>query len=225
MQLGGSKSALNLERGRAARTTDEVYERLRLAIITGEIRPNEPLIEADLAAALDVSRTPIRESLQRLGADGLILPRKRGWAVREYSPREIQENYEVRAALEGYAARLAASRATDAELAEIAQIQAMRDAEPSPSREFRARTNRQFHDAIMAAGKNTRLADSIFRIGQFYFSNRIAGLTTEQEFKANQTDHGRIVQALQARNEAEAEEAMRAHILRTFLVFQRLEGL
>lgn len=225
MEPRAIRTALDNEHNHGARTSNDVYQRLRLAIATGEIRPKEPLIEADLAAAFNVSRTPIRESLQRLGADGLILPRKRGWAVREYSPREIGENYEVRAALEGYGARLAASRATDAELEEIAGIQATREAERNPGQEFRVRTNRQFHNAIVTAAKNAQLADGIFRIGQFYFSNRIAGLTTEQEFKANQADHGRIVRALIARNEAKAEEAMRAHILRTFTVFQRLGGL
>lgn len=210
---------------RAGRATGGVYERLRLAIVSGEIRPNTPLIEADLAKSLDVSRTPIRESLQRLGADGLIVPRKRGWAVREYTPKEIQENYEVRAALEGYAAQLAASRGTDAEIAAIAAVQALRDAEPNPSREFRVKTNRQFHDLIIAAAKNARLATEIFRAGQFYFNERIAALSTEAEYRSNQADHGRIVRALQARTADEAEDAMRAHILHAFKAYQRVEGL
>src|SRR6266513_835967 len=93
-QSGGADN----DEARPASTSDDVFERLRLAIVTGEIRPNTPLIEVDLAEALGVSRTPIRESLQRLAADELIVQRKRGWAVREYSPQEIQEAYEVRAA-------------------------------------------------------------------------------------------------------------------------------
>ena len=108
--------------GRTSTTSDEVYEKLRLAIVTGEIRPNAPLIEVDLANALNVSRTPIRESLQRLAADQLVVPRKRGWAVKEYSAQEIQESYEVRAALEGYAARLAATRASDGEIAAMRSL-------------------------------------------------------------------------------------------------------
>src|SRR3978361_1268708 len=83
----------------------EGYEENRGAIVEGKIRPNERLIEADLAERLEVSRTPVRESMQRLAADGLVISRRRGWAVREHSPQEIQEIYEVRAALEGYAAR------------------------------------------------------------------------------------------------------------------------
>lgn len=203
----------------------DTYERLRIAIVSGEIRPNTPLIEADLAKTLGVSRTPIRESLQRLGADGLIVPRKRGWAVREYAPREIRENYEVRAALEGYAAHLAASRGTDTEISAIAAVQALRDAEVNPCQDFRVKTNRQFHDAIISAAKNARLATEIYRAGQFYFNDRIASLTTEAEYRSNQADHGRIVRALKSRDADEAEKAMRAHIMHAFKAYQRIEGL
>jgi len=210
--------------GRTSTTSDEVYEKLRLAIVTGEIRPNAPLIEVDLANALNVSRTPIRESLQRLAADQLVVPRKRGWAVKEYSAQEIQESYEVRAALEGYAARLAATRASDGEIAAITGIQRLRDAETNPTREFRVRTNRQFHDGIIKAARNDRLAEAIYRSGRFYFNERIAAITSREDFAANQSDHARIVLALQSRDPAGAEEAMRSHILNTFTAFLRVGG-
>lgn len=221
----GLRAALDGEPERSAPAATGTYEKLRLAILTGEVRPNEPLVELDLARALNVSRTPIREALQRLGADGLIVPRKRGWAVREYSQREVEESYELRAALEGYAARLAARRATDEQLAGIAAIQAAREAQSNPTREFRVANNRQFHDAIIAAARNQRLADEIFRSGQFYFNYRIAGLTSEQDYISNRADHGRIVSALLARDEAEAEAAMRAHILQTFNTYRRVNAL
>jgi len=209
----------------AALTVDDVYERLRLAIVTGELRPNEPLIEVDLAEALKVSRTPIRESLQRLGAEGHATPRKRGWAVREYTPTEIEENFEVRVALEGFAARLAAVRASEDELSHIEAIQHERDVAVAPTTEFRVATNRRFHDAIITAAHNSRLADAIFRAGQFYFNRRIAGLTTDKEFEANQADHGRIVHALKERDQRAAEEAMRAHIEVAYKTYRRITSL
>jgi DNA-binding GntR family transcriptional regulator len=211
----------NAGEGRGGTTSEEVYEKLRLAIVTGEIRPNAPLIEVDLANTLKVSRTPIRESLQRLGADELIVPRKRGWAVREYSALEIQESYEVRAALEGYAAGLAAERGSDEEIATIAEIQKLRNVETNPSHEFRVTTNRQFHDGIIKAAHNRRLADAVYRSGRFYFNERIAANTTRNDFASNQADHSRIVSALQARDSDAAEKAMRTHILNTFRAFQR----
>ena len=107
-------------------TSDEVYEKLRLAIVTGEDPAKYAAYRTRPGNSLNVSRTPIRESLQRLGADDLIVPRKRGWAVKEYSPEEIQESYEVRVAVEGFAARLAAQRASDEEIEAIAEIQRLR---------------------------------------------------------------------------------------------------
>jgi DNA-binding GntR family transcriptional regulator len=213
------------DEARPASSSDDVFERLRLAIVTGEIRPNTPLIEVDLAEALGVSRTPIRESLQRLAADELIVQRKRGWAVREYSPQEIQEAYEVRAALEGYAARLAAERGSNAEIAAIAAVQDLREAEAHPTNEFRVKTNRQFHDGVINAARNIRLAAAIYRSGRFYFNERIAGAAGKSDFATNQSDHGRIVLALRAHDANEAEAAMRAHILNTFMAFQRLGAL
>ena len=107
---------------RSARRSDDVYDALRRAIVTGEIRPNQPLIELDLAAQLGVSRTPVRESLQRLVIAGLVVPRKRGWAVREFTVEEMQENAEVRAGLEGYAAYLAAARGSEPAIDKIVTL-------------------------------------------------------------------------------------------------------
>ncbi len=218
-------AAPDTEQAPSGRATNEVYERLRSAIVNGELRPNMPLIEADLSRALAVSRTPIRESLQRLSAEGVIAPRKRGFAVREFSAEEIQETYEVRAALESYGARLAAERASDAEIAAIAAIQTEREAEEQPTHQFRVETNRRFHAAIMAAARNKRLADCVFQFGQSYFNQRIARLMSEQDYQRNQADHRRIVAALKARDAGAAEAAMRTHIMHTFLTFQRVGSL
>ncbi len=206
----------------AARRTESVYDRLRAAIVAGEIRPNSPLIEADIAERLAVSRTPVRESLQRLAVGGLIVRRKRGWAVREYTEEEVRQNSEVRIALEGYATCLAAERATDAELAGIRELHELRLQIRASDEELRVRTNRDFHDAIIAAAKNPRLTDAIYSSGQFYFNRPIARLSTEEEMRLGNRDHALILEALLARNAAAAESAMRRHIRRTFIVYQRL---
>ena len=127
-------------------------------------------------------------------------------------------------ALEGYACRLAATRATADELRLIAGIQEQRDREAKPTREFRVQTNRQFHSAIIAAAKNSRLEEQIWRVGQLYFNVTLANMTTDSEFKSNQADHGRIVSALQNRDETAAEEAMRAHIAHAFAIYKRVMG-
>src|SRR6266516_463803 len=80
-----------------ASLSDGVYQRLRSAIVRGDLRPNERLVEADLAGWLEVSRTPVRECLQRLAAERLVANRRRGWIVQEHSTQEIREIYDVRA--------------------------------------------------------------------------------------------------------------------------------
>ena len=203
----------HLERAVAAARSDDVYERLREAIVTGRARPNERLIEAELADRLQVSRTPIRESLQRLAAEGLVVSRRRGWVVLEHTSAEIREIYEARAALEGYCARLAAERATEAQLKEIA---ALHRGDPKrilkSSRQHLVEVNDRFHDAIIAAAQNGRLADMSRRNRTYYFNFRIAQLYTDEEANTSIAGHQAIVRALLHRDSDRAEYEMRAHI-------------
>lgn len=194
--------------------TDDVYERLRTAITRGEIRPNERLVEAELAERLAVSRTPVREGLQRLAAEGLVVSRRREWVAREHTPEEIREIYETRAALEGFASRLAAVRATQEQLQRIVSIH--RDAEHDPARSPRERLvelNEAFHDAVALAAGNSRLLEQIRRNRQYYFNYRIARLYTDAEAAASIEGHDRLVRALLARDADAAEQATREHIL------------
>jgi DNA-binding GntR family transcriptional regulator len=192
----------------------EVYEELRKSIVEGSIRPNERLIEADLAAMLQVSRTPIRESMLRLAGDGLIVPHKRGWIVREHSQQEIREVYEIRAALEGFAAGLAAQRATDEELVGIKAIhQAYIDTVSDESRGQLVEHNDAFHNAVIAAAKNNLLAEQIRRNSQYYFIHRISGFLTDEEVRGSIAGHESVVQALVARDADLAESTARALVL------------
>lgn len=192
----------------------EVYEELRSAIVEGRIRPNERLIEAELAERLDVSRTPIRESMLRLAADGLVISRRRGWVVREHSPQEIQDIYEVRAALEGYAARLAAQRASDEMITEIVRIHKSYVAELQQiSRGHLIEHNDAFHNAVIAASGNARLAEQIQRNTAFYFVHRIAGFLSDDEVRNSIAGHQKLVDALVARDCDRAEDVARRAVL------------
>ena len=192
----------------------EVYEELRSAIVEGRIRPNERLIEAELAERLDVSRTPIRESMQRLAADGLVISRRRGWVVREHSPQEIQDIFEVRAALEGYAARLAAQRASEDMITEIVRIHESYVAElQQTSRGHLIEHNDDFHNAVIAASGNARLAEQIQRNTAFYFVHRIAGFLSDDEVRNSIAGHQELVDALVARDCDRAEDVARRAVL------------
>jgi DNA-binding GntR family transcriptional regulator len=144
-----------------------------------KIRPNEPLIETELVDRLKASRTPIREGLARLASEGLLVSQARVWAVREHTPDEIRELYEIRAALEGMAARLAAERASDQEIAAIAAIHAEVAVEPlRQDKTYLVGNNDRFHTAILDAG-NVRLAELVRQSREHFFNHRLAALYTD----------------------------------------------
>jgi DNA-binding GntR family transcriptional regulator len=193
--------------------TTEVYEQLRQAIVEGSIRPNERLIESDLAERLGVSRTPVRETMLRLAGDGLIVSQRRGWVVREHSAEEIREVYELRAALEGFAAGLAAQRATDAELKAIEAIhQNYIDSIQGSSRGHLVEHNDAFHEAIIAAARNQLLAEQIHRNSQYYFIHRIAGFLSDEEVRVSIEGHEELVRALLARDPVLSEQVARSRV-------------
>lgn len=192
----------------------EVYEQLRRAIVEGRIRPNERLIEADLAERLAVSRTPIRESMLQLVSDGLVTSRRRGWVVREHSAQEIQDIYEVRAALEGYAARLAAERASAEMMNEIVRVhESYVEALDSATRGHLIEHNDEFHNAVIRASGNKRLAEQIQRNSAFYFVHRIGGFLSDDEVRVSIAGHQELVDALVARDSDRAEAVARKRVL------------
>jgi DNA-binding GntR family transcriptional regulator len=199
---------------RSTSLAGEAYQRLREAILRGECRPNQRLVEAELAEWLQVSRTPLREGLARLAAEGLVMSRRRGWVVREHTPDEIREIYEVRAALEGMAAFLASERASDEQLARIVEVHEVGD--DDLVRAPRARlveVNDAFHEAIVEGVGNERLRHLIRQNREFFFNYRIAELYTEDEARASLDGHADVVSALRDRDSERAELAMRRHIL------------
>ena len=193
--------------------TREAYERLRAEIVRGEIRPNQRLIAADLAERLEISRTPIREALQLLESDGLVEVAKRGYVVREHTSEEIREIYEVRAGLEGMAVRLAAERATDAQLQAIVDLHADDTTLANSARDHLVEVNAAFHDAIVQAAGNARLERLIRANSEHFFNHGIAQLYSDEEARASVTGHGEIVAALTARDGDAAERAARRHVL------------
>lgn len=205
--------------------TKLVYEGIRAKIVSGVLRPNEALIEDDLAKAFLVSRTPVRESLQRLYRDGLIIPRKRGWQVKEFSRAEVKENYEVRAELEGLAARLAAVRGSLEHKANIQRIHQGRLNLSSASVEERVRSNREMHEAIVEAAQNERLRQMIDMTQNFFFSAKTASQATAARFEQAQVEHEEVVDAILKGDPDRAHDAMRTHVLNALSVWLDITGL
>jgi len=201
--------------------TLEARELLRRQIIEGTLRPRERLVAADLADRLQVSRTPVREALQLLASEGLVVPAKRGFAVREFTPSEIIEIYEVRAALEGMAARLAAERGSGEGIEAILALEAGSVTLARSARQVLVDKNTEFHQAIFAAAGNERLGRLHGQNSEHFFNYRIADLYSDEEAAASVAGHRRIELALQKRDGDAAEKAAHEHIMEALAVTLR----
>ena len=196
----------------AALRSDEIYDSVRADIVHGVLRPNQRLVELELAERLGVSRTPVRETLQRLMLDGLVRRERGGWVVHEHSAQEIRSIYEVRAALEGYAAFLAAARASADELSALDALYPPGDAALELGPDTQVELNERFHDGVIAAAANSRLAQLNRASRQYYFNHRIARRYDPQETRRAIDGHRRILTAL-ARGDGPAAEAhAREHV-------------
>jgi DNA-binding GntR family transcriptional regulator len=189
----------------------DTYLRIVADIRSGAILPGDRLTETELAARFGVSRTPVREAIRQLEADGLVSHTPRvGATLRKLDYAEVSELYEMRSVLESTAARFAARAASDVELGELCQLHnAMRSTDDALSR---AQLNFQFHQALLDAARNRFLLQAAQSISNTLL---ILGTSTmredERAIEAN-AEHGQILAALQARDPDTAESTMRLHI-------------
>lgn len=198
--------------GSGGRLSEEVYRTLRSDIVDGVILAGSPLVEDEIAERLGVSRTPVRESIQRLAADGLAESRRRRWVVRSYSAREVVEIYGVRGALESHAARLAAVNATDPQRAAIEAQRELMTVEDATVLAERARANDEFHDLITAASGNNRLLENLRDQRLFHFTARIAAVYGIEDLRRSSRQHGELIDAVVNRKPADAAEVALAHV-------------
>ncbi|GAA0997190.1 GntR family transcriptional regulator [Acrocarpospora macrocephala] len=203
---------------------DETASAIRARIMSGEIPIGAQLRQAELAAQLGISRTPIREALRQLQAGGLIevLPR-RGAVVRVPSPWEVREAYEVRAELEGLACERAVRRVTRTLLAElrgtndVLRANERPPAPPGPGAPVSPTTiaNDRFHTLIHEMAGNERLARTIRDINEA-FPRNVSALVLQDDPRHradNLAEHERIVAALEAEDAKLARREMRDHVL------------
>jgi DNA-binding GntR family transcriptional regulator len=188
------------------------YDVILRAIDLGEIPPGARLIESELAERFGCSRTPVREALRRLEAQGLILHEPyRGMSVAVLDYRQITELYTFREIFEGAAARLAAISATDAEIELLGEM-VREDALLVDDPKRLADRNKAFHRQIHLCAHNRYLNDALerLRVGLALLS----GTTLSDPARARQSlkEHEVIVATIAARNADLAEDAARAHI-------------
>lgn len=189
-----------------------VYRQVREGIRSGLYRPGQRLREAQLAEALNTSRTPVREAIRRLETDRLIedVP-GRGLAIAALDEAQVRELYQFRAALEGTAAELAALHASAFDIAALREIlEQMRDAAAEAARA--AALNRRLHHGICQAARNTFLSHAMAPLNDFMALLPGTTYQTPGRMADVLAEHEAIVTAIAQRAPAAAGAAMRAHI-------------
>ncbi|MCU1666213.1 MAG: DNA-binding transcriptional regulator, GntR family [Pseudonocardia sp.] len=204
--------------GAASSSAQAVYTVLRRRFGDGDLAPAERLTETALAQELGVSRTPVREALGRLQADGLVVPAARGVAVATLDSAEIEQIYELRAALEGLAAAQAARRQVSGQIApaEIRGIQDAADeveqavAEGDAKRS--ARANLAFHRAFGRAPGNPFIEDALHRVWDRIAVSTVSNLSDAAWSKTVIIQHREICQAIVNGDEDAARRAAEEHV-------------
>jgi DNA-binding GntR family transcriptional regulator len=197
---------------------DELAEAIQTRIIAGDIPAGARLRQEQLASEYQLSRTPIREALRKLQAEGTVeLVPNQGAVVRGITERDVREGYEVRAELEGMAAALAATWITDEHLTQLRDAEELfrRAIEDSQSGTW-ARANDQFHEAVQAAAGNERLRRTIRDLHKT-FPRRLTWGALEADsnlLAQNVEQHHAVLEAIERRDPDAAREAMRHHVLR-----------
>ncbi|WP_439138056.1 GntR family transcriptional regulator [Roseicyclus sp.] len=196
------------------RIADHLRELLEQAILTGEFANGERLDEARLCERYAVSRTPIRETFQRLAGSGLIeLVPHRGAFVRYPAFDEVVEMFEVMAELEAFCGRLAARRVTDALLAQIDQtVAACEVSAAEGDADSYYRENERFHHLIYEASGNGFLAAEAARLHRRLQPFRRMQLRLRGRLRQSLDEHRRIAEALRNGNSDVAAATLSAHV-------------
>lgn len=174
--------------------------------------------EVELASFLNISRTPIREALRRLGADGLVeLESNRGARVASWTAEDIDETFVLRALLESHGASLAASRIDDADIdgleslcEEMERLAGERD---GTGLERLNEANREFHSRIVAASGSARLPALVSSVVQMPIALRTFRRYSDEAMRRSANHHRELVAAFRARNSSWASAVMHAHIM------------
>lgn len=203
---------------------DVAFQKLRQAILRGELAPGQRLMEIQLAEQLGVSRTPVREAIRMLEQDGLavMIPR-RGAVVSKISGKNLRDVLEVRRALEELAVVLSCSRMVEedfgrmreaneklAELLEGDDITAMAEADEA------------FHDIIYQASDNARLIQLEMQMREQMYRFRIEHLKEKSKRDLVLKAHERIISSLVERDTEKAREAIRDHINDQEIIVMRM---
>jgi len=198
---------------------DKIYARLRTLIVERRILPGERILQDRLAREMGVSRTPLVNALKRLAQERLVeWVSRRGIYVKRFTKRQMARLFEVREALEGLSARVAATRIEPTEVDRLAEMFRSLDITPTPAAVRRyVERDRYFHWRIVEIAGNEQLAHAMESVNMMFFAWQ-DGLVRLPEETID--EHMAILEALRRGDPDASEAAMRLHIRRSV---ERLE--
>ncbi len=197
---------------------DVVFNTLRRAILTGQLKPGERLMEVHLANKLGVSRTPIREAIRKLELEGLVvmIPRK-GAQVAKITEKSLQDVLEVRRSLDALIAELACERITNEQLKELEEAatafeEATKDPASASDTTSIAKADVRFHDIIVEATGNSRLKSLVNNLSEQMYRYRFVYLKDVSSHATLVKEHRIIFESISARDKETASNAAKMHI-------------
>jgi DNA-binding GntR family transcriptional regulator len=201
----------------------DAYTLILEAIDMGVYKPGDRLVESDLAEQFGMSRTPIREALQRLETQSLLSRDGRSLIVASLDHNQLAELYVVRAQLEALAANLAARHATDEEV-RVLRDMVEDDRKLMDDPQAMARANRRFHKQIHLASHNRFLVQQLDLVHRSMALMATTSLAAAGRPEDAIQEHDKIVGAIEARDSETAGEALKAHISKAFVTRLKLDS-
>uniref|UniRef100_UPI0026F0DE82 GntR family transcriptional regulator n=1 Tax=Acetomicrobium mobile TaxID=97477 RepID=UPI0026F0DE82 len=204
-----------------------VLERLREAILNRTLKPGDRIVEAELAQVFNVSRTPVREALRVLEAEGLLrrIPRK-GLFVRGITREDVVEIYSIRIALESLAVSIAVERITPVEISRLAKlVDQMKKYTESKESDKLFSVCQEFNDILVRASRMPRLIKLVKVYMEYLEQFRAISMAKHERQVAALREHEEILRAVVNRNPQEAEMAVKRHLrgaLEAFLKEERI---
>jgi len=200
---------------------EDTYLSIRRAILDGKLHPGERIVEQQLAETLSVSRTPVREALLKLERENLVARMDRGMAVRTYSSDEVRDIYDLRAQIEGYSARVACERITDAEITTLERVQDELEVELErfePDNPDSPRTlgglNQRFHAVLVRSVRSAPLERCFVQVVQLPLLYKAYLWYDDTDRRSSAADHRVLLELLASRDGRAAEEHWRRHVER-----------
>ena len=210
---GSARSPFQAIEPKRARLADEVYRQVLDAVLAGDLLPGERIVQDRIAEEINVSRTPVREALLHLEREGILARTgTAGFTVRGIGESEVRDIYQVREAIEGYAARVVAEQRRAASLGRIERTVEKEESIAAGGVEEYFHANRRIHRSVVEETGNEYLLRSFDAIWNRGFSFRVFAAIEHPDLDASLHEHAGLVTSMRCDHPREAGEAMIAHI-------------